>query len=553
MRQVFDIRKLSGRWLVLASVVMLPFLRFLLRNEYRIWSLEAIAAAAVLMVVCVLMAAVARQRYVFLGVVAVCSVLMAAVPTVRLLSPWMELTPGGTALLLGAFLGAAILVLRENFAVVLAVFTVSAFAVDLGQAFALPSFPPAETVKFQANPPAHVLYIVVDEHIGIAGLPERYAECRAAREAVASTFSKNQFRLYTHAYSNYPSTVSSLASLLNRRVLARRRMFLDENSSQWRWGTRTFRENRLLEFFARQGYRVEVFQHSAINHVAPRLHPDRIHEYWDQLGELDRAPGPWFQRFRWLVGNYQQSDLVLSQVKAFFPFRFAPHTTGPLSASAIWPDGVASSLQQATKRTFFFVHLMTPHYPYLFRRDGSVRDLREWSGDRMDQRLTGVQYEERYQRYCEQVESVSHQLESLFARMRAAGIYDSARIVIHGDHGSRIRMALAHGAARSMTPTGSDPEQYDYPDRPPLRDLLDRFSTLLAVKEPHAAVASVDSRKASLLRLLSETLPLDNQPLEDSADCVYLFDGQNRPRPIAILDHWEAQMTGAKRAQKEGD
>lgn len=553
MRKAFNIRTLSGRLLVLVCVVILPFLRFLLRNEYRIWAPEALAAAAVLLVVCTVLAALVRPKMLFLSLAAACSVLMAVVPTMRLLSPWAELTPNTTALLLGALLGAAVLLLRDNFATILAVFTLSAFGVDVGQSLLQRKPAPAASVH-AAKPLSHVLYIVLDEHIGIAGLPAQFAECASARRAVQDTFAANRFRLFTHAYSNYPSTVSSLSSVLNRRVLTRRRMLLDENSSQWRWGTRTFRENRLLEFFAGHGYRIGIIQHRAINHAAPKVHPHSLRDYWDKLGQLDRASGPWHTRFRWLVGNYQQSDLVLSQVKAFFPFRFAPHTTGPLSATDIWPAAPAESLEQATQPTFFFVHVMAPHYPYLFRRDGSVRDLREWSGDRMDQRLSSQQYGERYRRYCEQVESVSHQLQALFDRMRQAGIYDSTNIVIHGDHGSRIRMALEHGTARATQPTGADPEQFDYPAEPPLRDLLDRFSTLFAVKPPHADAAAVDHRKAGLLRLLSETLPLDvTAPRGAEADLVYLFDANNLPKPIPILKYWNSQPGGASGVPKESE
>jgi arylsulfatase A-like enzyme len=247
-------------------------------------------------------------------------------------------------------------------------------------------------------------------------------------------------------------------------------------------------------------------------------------------------------RFRWLVGNYQQSDLVVSQVKAFFPFRFAPHTTGPLAASGFWPDEPAAVLEQARKPTLVFVHLIAPHFPYLYRKDGSIRDLREWTSDRVDQRSHREQYDDRYRRYCEQLEFVSTQLDTVFDRLRQAGLYDSTHIVLHGDHGSRIRGTLPEGVQResSFRPAGSDPEVYDYAGTafataPPTRDLLDRFSALLADKPAHAVQPVTDTRAGSLLRFLTETLPLGNDPQAGpQLDSVYLFDSNNRPIEIPM-------------------
>ncbi|MEZ5353530.1 MAG: sulfatase-like hydrolase/transferase [Bryobacteraceae bacterium] len=530
-----DIATLGGRWMVLDCVVLLPFLRFLLRNGYPILRAESVAASIVLAVVCLALALLARQRMVFLALAAIASVLMATVPVVRMLAPWAELSPRSAAAILGALLAAAILLMREKSAVILAVFTLSAFGVDLAQAVAVHfSHQPVATIA-AANPAPHTLYIVLDEHLGAAGFPAGIAACADARSTLEHTLAAARFRHFTHAYSNYPSTVSSLSSLLNRRLLDRRRMFLNENSPQWRWGTRTLQENRLVAEFKRRGYRVEIFQHRAINHAAPGISVDRIHEYWDRLGQLEQSPGPWFTRFRWLVGNYQQSDLVLSQVKAFFPFRFAPHTTGPLAAAAIWPAELEQSILQAPTRTLFFVHLMAPHFPYLYKKDGTVRNLDEWTGDRVDQRSGDLMYRDRYQRYCEQVQFVSAQLQGLFGRLQAAGAYSPMTIVIHGDHGSRIRKAFDAGS--STRAAGSDPESFDYAGAPSLRDLLDRFSALFAFKAPGAAEASVDPEPTSLLNLLARTLPLGDPPAP-GADSVYLFDAQGHPEPIDLRQIW---------------
>jgi len=546
IERLFDTGRIHGRALVLACVVLLPFLRFLLRNRYRMWSAEALAAALVLILVCVALAALARSRMVFLGVVAACSVLMATVPVVRLLAGRVELTPQQSALALAVGLAAMVALMRQRFALLVAVFTLSAFAVDLGLAARERFATHAEAQARSGDAPAHVLYLVFDEHIGIAGFPPDIPACVEARSAIEAGFRKWRFRLYPNAYSNYPSTTSSLSSLLNRRLLDRRRVLLNEDSQEWRWGTRTLRDNKLLRSYRDRGYRIEVVQHRAINHVPAGLRADELHEYWDELGVLDRAPGPWFTRFRWLVGNYQQSDLVLSKARAFFPFRFAPHTTGPLSASAVWPRRLAEEIVEERRNTFFLAHLIAPHFPYLYRKNGTVRDLREWSGDRVDQRSNAEMYRDRYWRYCEQAQFLSRQLDALLDALRGAGVFDSTLIVVHGDHGSRIRRVLK-GAGDAARPTGSDPERFDYSGPPSVRDMLDRFSALLAVKRPSAREASADGRQGSMLRFLSEELPIGEGPLPAAVDSVYLFDGAGKPSEIRILDYWRNEETGGRK------
>ncbi len=532
------ISTLKGRWLLLGCVVLLPFIRFLLRNNYPLLRPESLASAAVLAIVCLILAFLARTRLTFLILAAAASVMMATVPVVRMLAPWVDISPRSASALLGGLLALAIFLMREKFAVILAAFTLSAFGVDLTQALAARFSYSIAANSPTAAPAGHLLYIVLDEHIGAAGLPTEINECAAARESLEQTLSAGGFRHYTHAYSNYPSTVSSLSSLLNRQLLERRRMFLDENSPQWRWGTRTFKANRVLSEFKSRGYRLELYQHRAINHAAPGVAVDSLHEYWDSLGQLEQSPGSWQTRFRWLVGNYQQSDLVLSQVKAFFPFRFAPHTTGPLSAAGIWTGPLLRDITHAPSRTLFFVHLMSPHFPYLYRRDGTVRDLAEWTHDRVDQRSSEPMYADRYRRYCEQVQFVSSQLGTAFDQLRAASVYDAMTIVIHGDHGSRIRKAFTEDGNASRA-AGSDPEAYDYPRAPALEDLLDRFSALYAIKQPGSGEGTIEARPQSLLRLLSQSLPLDGADgLTPQADSVYLFDGAGNPRQIDLLKVW---------------
>ena len=89
--------------------------------------------------------------------------------------------------------------------------------------------------------------------------------------------------------------------------------------------------------------------------------------------------------------------------------------------------------------------------------------------------------------YFQQTTCLNEQLRNLFDVMRAAKIYEDATIIIHGDHGSRIRIRRPTLANRNdLTP----------------EDLLDSFSTLFAVKIP-GDKADYDLRVLSLNQIFS--------------------------------------------------
>jgi hypothetical protein len=71
--------------------------------------------------------------------------------------------------------------------------------------------------------------------------------------------------------------------------------------------------------------------------------------------------------------------------------------------------------------------------------------------------------------YLEQVECICNRLQYVFDLWRRAKVFDRAKVIIHGDHGSRLYL---------KEPT------VDNKDELRESDYVDSFSTLLAVKAP---------------------------------------------------------------------
>jgi hypothetical protein len=292
---------------------------------------------------------------------------------------------------------------------------------------------------------------------------------------------------------------------------------------------------RFFDEFRARGYRICVFQDRRVSYA--RGEAARVVEYSGELNSVAGAGWRWQDKLRLLAGSYQASDHVLSRFKGLFPlFRFGARALTPLSAPLVWPSWPAGEIRAAKAPTFFFAHILLPHGPYILRRDGSVRPIEQWKNDQLYGVLDRKTYEDRYRRYSEQIEFVQSQLETLFSRLRDAGVLDRLTVVVHGDHGSRIR--LRRWPVRcGLEPY--EPDRYDYSGTPPLPDSLDRFSALLAIKLPGERVPSIAGRKGSVLRILSEVVyRRDTSLIPPGADSVFLCGEQGDPREIQLLDLW---------------
>jgi arylsulfatase A-like enzyme len=226
---------------------------------------------------------------------------------------------------------------------------------------------------------------------------------------------------------------------------------------------------------------------------------------------------------------------------------------GPMALAELWPCALLADVRTANRDTLFFAHLLTPHYPYVYRADGSLRTPHEWASD--DRLGIGPddrkEYQARYERYGEQVRYVNRQIAGLLAPLRASGHYDSATIIIHGDHGSRIQL-LKKGTGNAAS--RNDEDGQIEPDERDLPNLLSRFATLLALKLPDSAGPEFVREKAGVLFFLRRDLL--SMPVQDAGlNSVYVFDSAGALSAIPLARLWTgngsepAAMTDLNRTQ----
>lgn len=171
-----DVERTGLRFLVLAVLLGVPFFRMLLQHEYGLLYPEVGAALVLILAVSAAGAVVLRRPWMFHTAVAGLIVLLCT-NAVQL-----DLFPNARQrwLLAGVAAGvaAAFLVLKQHVYRILLVFIVGNVCVDAGKA--LLSRPRSVTANTSNNKDArHVVHIVFDEMIGLAGMPPGIGECTA--------------------------------------------------------------------------------------------------------------------------------------------------------------------------------------------------------------------------------------------------------------------------------------------------------------------------------------------------------------------------------------
>lgn len=314
-----------------------------------------------------------------------------------------------------------------------------------------------------------VVQIILDEHIGLAALPPELDESVSAAREIRNTY--KDFALYERAYSRFSETQYALASLMNNAPGADVIALLGEK----RVGHALLR-SEWFERLKEQGYALKVYQTDWLDMCGQIRSVDACYTYpLYSLNSIQRSPLTTAARIRTLLGKL---NLVKETALAT-----------PLAAGEAL-DRFQADIAKAPRGVAYIVHLVLPHYGYLYRDDCSLMEPQDWKDQPVDKTVV-YSPEERlrtYGYYLPQLICTQLRMQGLFEHLRKLGIYDEATIIVHGDHGSRIGQRTIHADAKAMTD----------------RDLLDHHSTLLAIKSAGIAPGRL-LEPASLQRVFSET------------------------------------------------
>ena len=418
------------------------------------------------------------------------------------------------------------------------------FGVMLGSSLLLPNI--SATQNASASEPAPVLdralptvvHIVLDEQIGVEGLPRDLASSRSLQDELKAFYLEQGFTLFGRAFSHYYMTADSLPNMLNGTALRRRNAHIKGvgNGNEVK-----LQRNAWFDRLAEQGYRIKVFQTEYLDFCASGqvrvgdcvTFPTNtlkglmavelsagdkstlIFENLLQNAFVLRVAARLFDQ-----GSPDPSDETLSDAPQLWHWRPRPLTS--LSAMPL-VERLQEALRTAQPGTAYFAHLLLPHHALIYDGDcGTAADLEDWMNstdallERSPIRNSAAMRAARYERYVEQVRCTHLLLAEVFAALRAAGRFEDATIIVHGDHGSRI-------SQREPISSLADELSED--------DIRDNYATHFAARLP-ALSPGYRQDKRSIQALFAEHFL--GRPLVDENFDVYL--SRRAPAPNAPLD-----------------
>jgi len=337
-----------------------------------------------------------------------------------------------------------------------------------------------------------VLHIILDEQIGIEGVPSDFDPAGNKAEYLRSFYLERGFRVFGRAYSRYYDSQESLSNLLN---------FSNSlNSSVYYAGEfaagMSMRRNAYFGEMIGRGYRVNVYQSDYMDFCnleraggAVVANVSACHEYaLETISSIETAPLAVAQKARVILAMFSRLSFLMTESQAGYEFsrRFLANLgltlpewnrdqgrVSSVSAMSVF-ERLQQDLAEAEPGSLFFAHLLLPHSPYAYDDRCELKQnikgwLNGWLRAPNGRRNDTASRKRRYPLYLDQVACTHRKLAEVFEAMQRRGQFDDAIIIVQGDHGSRIDLGSPrHRIARSLSK----------------RDYVDAFSTLYAIKLP---------------------------------------------------------------------
>lgn len=371
----------------------------------------------------------------------------------------------------------------------------------------------------------NILVMILDEHIGIEGIPAINESAKNLKEKLIHDYVQNRFLVYGRSYSNYYNTFKSVPSILNYALFK-------DGSNQ------ASDSYEVLEKFYRQGYAVNIYQSNYYGYCAPSRGRYRQCLEYDKnsIGFLYGTSLPIHEKVRVMMASFFEAhkSAVLRKAYWLLSEKYAWLPWGHVEAIAAMQVFELIKRDMALQKSgnVFFAHLLIPHSPYLYDSECRLKGTAEW-----EQRLitnhfdSAASWRRKSERYLEQVGCTHKKVSELFEVMRNTGSYDKATIVIFGDHGSRIYSAMPHEEQKDM--------EWLYENSTP-RDLIELFSDFLVVKNGDRGLQTgrYIPEKTPAVKVIGELFGLSPQgsSIEDFDKIYMQTKGSKTLKPYDMID-----------------
>lgn len=365
------------------------------------------------------------------------------------------------------------------------------------------------------------IHIILDEHVGIEGIPNYADQGEKFRTELKNKYIDQGFRVFGRAYSRYFRTKDSTTSFLNFKP----------NSEPYksRFVNGMIRPNGLFDKLTEQGYIINIFQTSTVPYC------DKEGGY--KLGKcisyridmIHTANGP-VTILSGLLAKMKLLNRFNEITKAFALPELVIPGSAPFTTVGAFNKNI-DFLSEGKKGNAYFIHLLLPHFHWFFDEQCSYR-IKEWEflkrnetsnikssplWFRKDSISAGENYSSdqigAYRGYLKQVKCTHKVLDNFLEKINSNPETKDSTIIIHGDHGSRI------------TPFYPFIESADQLTN---EDYIQSYSTFFTVRSPNHT-NEYDRRPLALDELM-KTIILGIEPLSetDEQKFVYLTDPERQ-------------------------
>lgn len=498
-----------------ACALFAPIAVFLTANNYPLISVETATLALLCAAGGLLIWLIVQTTNDFISRTAFSGVVFVSIAILAQANYW--------PLLVGIYIGCicAFYILREHIGLIaLVAFSghilatlVFALSVDIREI----SFERYLHADSTVNSPPPILHIVLDEHVGINGLPKNLAHAAVLAKDLTKFYTREGFHLYSRAYSQYFNTAESLSNLFNFSSRTNIDAYTTVRISNDLTKTNlpyfyNLNASKYFKFLNRLGYRLNVYQSDFFDlcHV-PDIEYASCKTYRSNsiMSILNTDLGI-VERSKFVANSFIKSSVFLQWIRWVYNHHFRMLSSVPLP---LWEAGTSRTgplptlrmlklleidLENAQPGNVYFAHLLLPHYPYILRSDCKLRQrISDWlnrvATDDPSRPLvenTTKTRAQRYERYIEQIKCQQILLSNLLNILNNNSVWKDSIVIIHGDHGSRIAL---HKPALAVA------------DEPTTDDLRDYYSTLFAVRFGRGAKGKIIDTPHSLQFLLTHT------------------------------------------------
>jgi len=254
----------------------------------------------------------------------------------------------------------------------------------------------------------NIFYIILDGYGRADELKQAYGYDNSE---FVDFLTKKGFYVAAHSRSNYCQTITSLSSSLNMEYLDVVAALVGKGSKKRGPIDSLIGDSRARKFLAAQGYRFAAF--------ASGFHATDIHNADIYIGD------PWqFGEFEWGIIN--ATAALSDEAKSEQERRRILYPLESMGRAAELPYPV-----------LVFAHIVAPHAPYVFERDGRPSDIAKYYGLATGEHLVnrqGITRPESMRRYIDQMAFVNGKvaaaIEDILSKSKTPPV-----IVVQGDHG----------------------------------------------------------------------------------------------------------------------